>query len=46
MYKQTGDIQFVSGTMKHKNISTTKIYIKSDEKEINDKAADIISGIL
>ena len=43
VYKETGDIEFTRASMKHENIATTKIYIESDEKEINEKVANILS---
>jgi integrase/recombinase XerD len=44
IYKETGDIELASKAAKHRQISTTRIYIGSDEKEINKKATKIISS--
>ncbi len=46
IYNKTGDIEFTRGAMKHDNISTTRIYIESNEKEVNDKVANIVNDIL
>lgn len=45
MYEETHDIEFTSQTMKHKNVSTTRIYIETNEKKVNDKSAKIIDSL-
>lgn len=45
IYNQTHDIELTSKAMKHKNISTTRIYMKNDEKKVNDKVANIMSNL-
>lgn len=44
VYKETGDIEFTRASMKHENIATTKTYIESDEKKINQRVANILSS--
>lgn len=43
IYKETRDIEFTRSSMKHSNISTTRIYIEDNEQEINKKVANILS---
>lgn len=45
LYEKTNDIHFVSKAMKHANIQTTEIYIQNNEKDINDKVANIMEKI-
>lgn len=45
IYNETHDIELTRRAMKHSNISTTKIYLEDDEKETNNKVADIMNDI-
>ena len=45
IYQQTRDIELMSRGMKHASISTTRLYVESDENKINKQVADILSGI-
>lgn len=44
IFKSTNDINFTSRAMKHSNIETTRIYLESDEAEINNQVADIMEN--
>ena len=46
IYKKTKDIDFTRKAMKHENVSTTRIYMESDEEEVNNRVADIVTEIL
>lgn len=46
LLKETGDIYFVSKAMKHANIQTTELYMEDDEKDVNDRVADIMNKLL
>ena len=45
IYEKTHDIELTSRAMKHENISTTRIYMESDEAKVNNKVADILSSV-
>lgn len=45
LLKETGDIHFVSKAMKHANVQTTQIYMEDNEKNINDRVANIMSKL-
>lgn len=45
VFKETHDIRTTSKAMRHKNISTTEIYIENDEAKINKKVEEIFSNI-
>lgn len=45
IYQETGDIELTSRAMRHANISTTRIYMKNDEEETNEKVSDILGDL-
>lgn len=45
IYNETHDIELTSRAMKHENISTTRIYMESNESAVNKKVEDILSNI-
>ena len=42
---QTRDIYFVSKAMKHANVQTTEIYIEDNERDVNNRVADIMNKL-
>ena len=45
IYEKTHDIELTSRAMKHSDISTTRIYLESDEEKINNKVANMMDNI-
>ena len=45
LLKETADIYFVSKAIKHANVQTTEIYIEHNERDVNNRVADIMNKL-